>query len=66
MRAGYAQRVEHYLCVTCGTQYPASDEPPATCPICEDPRQYVPFDGQPSLVDPNAGYVATANQAVTG
>jgi glyoxylase-like metal-dependent hydrolase (beta-lactamase superfamily II) len=38
--------VEHYLCVTCGTQYAASAEPPATCPICEDPRQYVPVDGQ--------------------
>jgi glyoxylase-like metal-dependent hydrolase (beta-lactamase superfamily II) len=38
--------VEHYLCVTCGTQYPASDAPPETCPICEDPRQYVPVDGQ--------------------
>ena len=38
--------MEHYLCVTCGTQYPASDEPPATCAICEDPRQYVPVDGQ--------------------
>jgi glyoxylase-like metal-dependent hydrolase (beta-lactamase superfamily II) len=27
-------------------QYADSDEPPDTCPICEDPRQYVPVDGQ--------------------
>lgn len=35
-----------YLCVTCGTQYPASDQPPAHCPICEDERQYVNAEGQ--------------------
>lgn len=34
------------ICVTCGTQFPASDQPPATCPICEDERQYVPSTGQ--------------------
>jgi hypothetical protein len=33
-----------YLCRACGTQYPPSDEPPAACPICEDPRQYIPHD----------------------
>jgi hypothetical protein len=36
----------HYLCVTCGTQFRASDGPPAHCPICEDERQYVGWDGQ--------------------
>ncbi len=25
-------------------QYPPAGEPPAACPICEDPRQYVPHD----------------------
>lgn len=35
-----------YLCATCSTQYPESDEPPAGCPICEDDRQYVPESGQ--------------------
>lgn len=35
-----------YLCITCGTQYPASDSPPASCPICEDDRQYVRQGGQ--------------------
>jgi glyoxylase-like metal-dependent hydrolase (beta-lactamase superfamily II) len=33
-----------HLCATCGTQYPAADAPPDACPICEDPRQYVPHD----------------------
>jgi glyoxylase-like metal-dependent hydrolase (beta-lactamase superfamily II) len=33
-----------YVCGACGTQYPESAEPPAACPICEDPRQYVPHD----------------------
>jgi len=36
----------HYICVTCGTQFPAGDEPPAHCPICEDERQYVGWNGQ--------------------
>lgn len=34
------------ICVTCGTQYPPSAERPASCPICEDDRQYVGHDGQ--------------------
>lgn len=33
-----------WVCKTCGTQYPPSAEPPGACPICEDPRQYVPVD----------------------
>jgi hypothetical protein len=35
-----------YICATCGTQYPDSDAPPQRCPICEDERQYVGWDGQ--------------------
>ena len=35
-----------YTCVTCGTQYPESAQPPAHCPICEDERQYVNPNGQ--------------------
>ena len=33
-----------YLCKACGTQYPPASEPPGACPICEDPRQYIPHD----------------------
>jgi Reverse transcriptase-like len=35
-----------WICVTCGVQYPLSDEPPAECPICLDERQYVGWGGQ--------------------
>jgi glyoxylase-like metal-dependent hydrolase (beta-lactamase superfamily II) len=38
--------MEHFICVTCGTQYPASAEPPERCPICEDERQYIGWQGQ--------------------
>jgi hypothetical protein len=37
---------QHYLCVTCGTQFGASEKPPEHCPICDDERQYVGWDGQ--------------------
>jgi glyoxylase-like metal-dependent hydrolase (beta-lactamase superfamily II) len=36
--------VTTYVCKACGTQYPPSGEPPSACPICEDPRQYIPHD----------------------
>jgi glyoxylase-like metal-dependent hydrolase (beta-lactamase superfamily II) len=36
----------HFVCVTCGVQFAASEAPPAGCPICEDERQYVPASGQ--------------------
>ena len=35
-----------YICETCGTQYVESAEPPRACPICEDDRQYVGWQGQ--------------------
>jgi glyoxylase-like metal-dependent hydrolase (beta-lactamase superfamily II) len=38
--------MERFVCVTCGTQFADSDDPPPACPICVDPRQYVPPDGQ--------------------
>jgi glyoxylase-like metal-dependent hydrolase (beta-lactamase superfamily II) len=38
--------MERFICVTCGTQFPDSAEPPGSCPICTDPRQYVPPQGQ--------------------
>jgi Metallo-beta-lactamase superfamily len=36
----------NFVCATCGTQFAATKEPPARCPICADPRQYVPAGGQ--------------------
>lgn len=41
-----SQTTTAYICVTCGTQFPPSAEPPAHCPICEDDRQYVGPRGQ--------------------
>lgn len=38
--------MEHHICKTCGTQFAATDQPPGACPICEDERQYVGWDGQ--------------------
>jgi hypothetical protein len=35
-----------YICETCGTQFAPSETPPAACPICEDDRQYVGWNGQ--------------------
>src|SRR5437773_8581712 len=34
------------ICTTCGTQYTETDQPPAACAICEEPRQYVKKTGQ--------------------
>jgi hypothetical protein len=38
--------VSLFICTACGTQYPESPEPPATCPLCADDRQFVPASGQ--------------------
>lgn len=35
-----------WTCETCGAQFPASAAPPASCPICEDERQFVNWKGQ--------------------
>jgi glyoxylase-like metal-dependent hydrolase (beta-lactamase superfamily II) len=36
----------NFICVTCGTQFAASEHVPDHCPICEDERQYIGHDGQ--------------------
>jgi len=38
--------VPRFLCATCSTQFPDSAAPPNKCAICEDPRQYLPPEGQ--------------------
>lgn len=35
-----------FICCTCGIQFAESGEPPETCRICLDERQYVGLDGQ--------------------
>jgi hypothetical protein len=36
----------HFICATCGTQFAPTEQPPAECAICQDPRQFVPPAGQ--------------------
>src|SRR5271156_1098739 len=36
----------NFICTTCGAQYVENDQPPATCAICLDERQYVKATGQ--------------------
>jgi hypothetical protein len=38
--------LQNYICKTCGTQFPLSQQPPDACPICLDQRQYIGFNGQ--------------------
>ncbi|MET0675810.1 MAG: MBL fold metallo-hydrolase, partial [Bradyrhizobium sp.] len=35
-----------WTCEQCGAQFPESAAPPASCPVCEDERQYVNWKGQ--------------------
>ncbi|MFZ2155755.1 MAG: MBL fold metallo-hydrolase [Bradyrhizobium sp.] len=35
-----------WTCEQCGAQFPETDEPPVSCPICEDERQFVNWKGQ--------------------
>jgi glyoxylase-like metal-dependent hydrolase (beta-lactamase superfamily II) len=36
----------NFICTTCGTQFAESDQPPPSCAICQDERQYVKKTGQ--------------------
>src|SRR5262245_52724483 len=38
--------LQAFVCVTCGTQFAPSADPPAACAICLDPRQYLGRNGQ--------------------
>ena len=38
--------VENFICVQCGTQFAEGAQPPPSCPICEDERQFVHYGGQ--------------------
>ena len=38
--------MEYWICVTCGSQFAQSQEPPQQCPICLDQRQYIGHQGQ--------------------
>jgi hypothetical protein len=36
----------NFICQTCGTQFAKTESPPMHCPICEDERQYIGWNGQ--------------------
>ena len=38
--------MEKWICTTCGTQFRPSAQPPETCLICLDERQYIGYNGQ--------------------
>jgi hypothetical protein len=38
--------MEHFICIQCGTQFDEAAQPPSSCPICEDERQFVRHAGQ--------------------
>jgi glyoxylase-like metal-dependent hydrolase (beta-lactamase superfamily II) len=35
-----------FICEACGTQFGEAPDPPSSCPICDDSRQFVPREGQ--------------------
>ena len=49
--------MKSFICETCGTQYAPSESPPAHCPVCEDERQYVGWNGQILRFDTKEGIV---------
>jgi len=57
-----------FLCATCSTQFPESAEPPRECPVCEDPRQYIPAEGQQwtTLEELRAGHRAEIREELPG
>ena len=51
-----------YICVQCGVQFSAAPTPPEKCPICEDERQAVHWDGQQWTTLPIIGRLLTLNR----
>src|SRR5512146_239663 len=60
--------MKNYICKTCGTQYPASETPPQRCPICEDERQYIGWNGQQwtTLEELRAGHQSEVKEVEPG
>jgi glyoxylase-like metal-dependent hydrolase (beta-lactamase superfamily II) len=60
-----------FICRQCGTQFAESARAPEHCPICEDDRQYVRWDGQDWLTlddlrKTHAVRIADEAEAITG
>jgi hypothetical protein len=61
----------NYICQTCGTQFAETDGPPLHCPICEDERQYIGWNGQQwttleSLSNSHHNVIKTIEPGLTG
>lgn len=61
----------HFICKTCGTQFAATETAPEHCPICEDERQYIGWQGQqwttlPALQAAQHNIIKTVAPALTG
>ncbi|MBA2276535.1 MAG: MBL fold metallo-hydrolase [Chloroflexia bacterium] len=61
----------NFICETCGSQFAESNEPPPSCPICDDERQYVGQNGQQwtTLIDLHRNHdnvVKTLEAGLTG
>jgi hypothetical protein len=41
-----SEAAKSWICITCGTQFEPAVKPPKNCPICEDERQFVNWNGQ--------------------
>lgn len=39
-------KLNQYICKTCGTEFTESANPPDSCPVCKDERQFVGYNGQ--------------------
>jgi glyoxylase-like metal-dependent hydrolase (beta-lactamase superfamily II) len=35
-----------FICTTCGVQFPPSEAPPAACPVSQDEREFIGWEGQ--------------------
>jgi hypothetical protein len=66
--AGGGMAGQHHVCVTCGTQFRETDGPPVHCPICDDERQYVGWEGQrwTTLAEMHGKYKNTVKEEEPG
>jgi glyoxylase-like metal-dependent hydrolase (beta-lactamase superfamily II) len=60
--------MEYPICITCGTQYGTPGDPPSSCTICEDDRQYVNANGQQwtTLGEMQQHYTNTVTEITSG
>jgi glyoxylase-like metal-dependent hydrolase (beta-lactamase superfamily II) len=61
----------NFICQTCGAQFAETASPPEHCPICEDERQYVAWEGQtwttlPELRENHRNLIRPLEPGLTG